>query len=236
MATQLPISTISYNTEGFLREQLDAWIKAHYIQAYQYICHKGEDGDKDHIHLRIEPNKKLDMMDLTEKLKQWEKGKDKPLGVRPWRPSKEEDWYLYVVHDPEYMSIKYSGMDKGEKIPYEWEKIQVSEDYDLETAFIRAKATLNHSSAQMVDKLKDGAKPSELISLGYNPYLVNAVYKALFATDYSRVVKELDNVRQRLQALEDAVDEYGLTILADDLQVGKLKLEKIDNPFEKENE
>lgn len=235
MATQLPISTISYNTEPFLREHLDAWVKAHYIQAYQYICHKGEDGDKDHIHLRIEPNKKLDAMTLTEDLQEWQKGKDKPLGVRPWRPSKEEDWFLYVVHDPEYMKLKYAN-DKGEKIPYEWEKIQVSEFYDLETAFIRAKATLNHTSAQMMDKMKQGTKPSELVAQGNNPFTVNAVYRSLYASDYSKVANELERVRQRLQALEDAVDEYGLVIVADDFELGKLKLEKFDNPFEKEKE
>lgn len=103
MATQKPISTISYNSESFLKEKLDIWVKAHIIQAYQYICHKGEDGDKDHIHLRIEPNKKLDPMDLADELKEFIQGKDKPLGVRPFRPSKEEDWFMYVVHDAEYL-------------------------------------------------------------------------------------------------------------------------------------
>ena len=91
MATQKPISTISYNSEAFLKEKLDSWVNAHIIQCYQYICHKGEDGDKDHIHLRIEPNKKLDPMSLTEELKEYQIGKEKPLGVRPWRPSSEAD-------------------------------------------------------------------------------------------------------------------------------------------------
>ena len=103
MATQKPISTISYNTEPFLKEKLDTWYQAHIIQAYQYICHKGEDGDKDHIHVRIEPNKKLDPMDLIEQLREYQIGKDKPLGCRPFRPSKEEDWILYAVHDEEYL-------------------------------------------------------------------------------------------------------------------------------------
>ena len=43
MATQKPISTISYNSESFLKEKLDIWLSAHIIQAYQYIFHKGED-------------------------------------------------------------------------------------------------------------------------------------------------------------------------------------------------
>lgn len=90
MATQKPISTISYNSEKFLKEKLTSWYNAHIIQAYQYILHKGEDGDKDHIHLRIEPNKRVDPMSLSEDLKEFEAGKEKPRGCRPWRPSKRK--------------------------------------------------------------------------------------------------------------------------------------------------
>lgn len=115
MATQRPISTISYNSESFLIEKLQRLFDAHVIQAWQYICHKGEDCDKDHIHLRIEPNKRIDPMELTEMFKEYEKGKDKPLGVRPWRQSKEEDWFLYAVHDSDYLSLKYGGGERGEK-------------------------------------------------------------------------------------------------------------------------
>ena len=98
MATQKPISTISYNTELFLKEKLDTWYEAHIIQSYQYICHKGEDGDKDHIHVRIEPNKRVDPMDLQVQLREFQIGKEKPLGCRPFRPSKEEDWFFsYIV-------------------------------------------------------------------------------------------------------------------------------------------
>ena len=118
MATQKPISTISYNSEAFLKEKLNEWYKDHIIQAYQYICHKGEDGDKDHIHLRIEPNKRVDPMALTEQLKEFEIGKIKPLGIRPWRASKEEDWFLYAVHDKDYLKLKYGGFQKFEKLPY----------------------------------------------------------------------------------------------------------------------
>ena len=125
MATQKPISTISYNTEGFLHEKLEEWREAHIISCYQYIKHIGEDGDKDHIHLRIEPNKRIDPMILQEELKEYQIGKEKPLGCRPFRPSKEEDWYLYSVHDKGYLKIKYGGGEKGEKLPYKWQDIKV---------------------------------------------------------------------------------------------------------------
>lgn len=216
MATQKPISTISYNTEPFLREKLDGWIQAHIIQAYMYICHKGEDGDKDHIHLRIEPNKKLDPMDLTELLTEYELGKDKPLGCRPWRPSKEEDWYLYVVHDEKYLKLKYGGGEKGEKLPYIWTDIQVSNMYDLEVAWVRAKAYLEHTTVNMATKLQQGDTALSLVMQGENPYMVNAIVKTLYSTDYERVAHELEQMTTRVCKLEQAISDAGCKIHQDD--------------------
>lgn len=216
MATQKPISTISYNSESFLKEKLDIWVKAHIIQAYQYICHKGEDGDKDHIHLRIEPNKKLDPMDLADELKEFVQGKDKPLGVRPFRPSKEEDWFMYVVHDTEYLKLKYSGGDKGEKLPYSWQDIKASEDYDVEIAFIRARSALKHSSVNMASRLRSGDNPLDLILSGENVYTVNALMRALSVNDYQRLSSDYNDLKADFDAVLRAIEAYGLTLSRDD--------------------
>lgn len=227
MATQKPISTISYNTEAFLREKLETWLKAHIIQTYMYICHKGEDGDKDHIHLRIEPNKKLDPMDLQDELKEFQIGKDKPLGCRPFRPSKEEDWFLYAVHDADYLKLKYGGGEKGEKLPYKWQDIRVPENYDSEIAFIRAKAKLEHTSVNMAARLQGGANPMELIGEGENVYTVNALMRALATSDYQRLQQELIDTQRKLKSLIKAIEDYGLVIEAGD--DGKPILKDIDN-------
>ena len=227
MATQKPISTISYNTEAFLKEKLETWINAHIIQAYQYIFHKGEDGDKDHIHLRIEPNKKLDPMDLMEQLREFKIGEEKPLGCRPFRPSKEEDWILYVVHDEQYLKLKYGGGDKGEKLPYKWQDIKVPEYYDMEIAYIRAKAYMQHTSVNMATRMQQGENPLNLVLQGENVYTVNAIMRALQSTDYQRVVTELEKTKDQLDALVQAVEDYGLAIVVeknDDSDVERIKL------------
>lgn len=216
MATRKPISTISYNTESFLREKLETWLSAHKIQAYQYICHKGEDGDKDHIHVRIEPNKNLDPMDLQEDLREFQIGKDKPLGCRPFRESKEEDWILYAVHDPQYLSLKYGSGEKGEKLPYEWTDIRVPDNYDMEIAFIRAKASMAHSSVNMATQLQNGADPLSLVMQGENVYTVNALVRALSVSDYQRVASENAELRKVVKQLSEAIENYGLVVLADD--------------------
>lgn len=219
MATQKPISTISYNSEAFLREKLETWYSAHIIQAYQYICHKGEDGDKDHIHVRIEPNKKLDPMTLLEELREYQIGKDKPLGCRPFRPSKEEDWLLYAVHDARYLRSKYGGGEKGEKLPYKWQDVRASDMYDTEIAFIRAQAHMEHTSGNMATKLASGDTPLELIMQGENVYMVNALMRAMSTTDYTRVCNELVDTRKeleicttKLESLVGAILDKGLSI------------------------
>ena len=216
MATQRPISTISYNTESFLIEKLQSLYDAHIIQAWQYIKHKGEDGDNDHIHLRIEPNKRIDAMDLTELFKEYEKGKDKPLGVRPWRNSKEEDWYMYSVHDSDYLTLKYGGGERGEKLPYDWKQIKTSPDYDLETAWVRAKAAQKHSSVNIATQIKDGQSPVDLLFQGENPYTVMNVLRLLSGTDYSRLAADYAKLSEKFESLVDALNREGLIVSYDE--------------------
>lgn len=226
MATQKPISTISYNTEAFLKEKLDTWYKAHIIQSYQYICHKGEAGDKDHIHVRIEPNKRIDAMDLQEQLREYQMGKDKPLGCRPFRPSKEEDWFLYAVHDKQYLKTKYKGGEKGEKLPYKWEDIKAPEDYDVEIAFIRAKQKLEHTGANIAKRMKDGSKALDLITEGENPYTVNAIMRAIASNDYERLQKEKNEITKQLNEVLEAIDRCGYALEIDDKE--QLTITKVD--------
>lgn len=216
MATSKPQSTISYNTEAFLKEHLDDWVTCHLIQSFQYICHVGEDGDKDHIHVRIEPNKSLDVMNLSDALKEYVQGEDKPRGVRPWRPSKEEDWFMYVVHDPEYMRLKYGEGEKGEKLPYEWTSIVTPEDYDLQVAFLRAKSALSRSAPNMAKRITEGEKPVNLVLEGRNPFAVNAVMNLVKTNDYTRLQDEYrmlseryDDLNDRFEKLLDAIYNAG---------------------------
>lgn len=222
--TQKPISTISYNTEAFLREKLDKWYNLHIIQNYTYIKHKGEDGDKDHIHLRIEPNRRLDPMDLKEELREYDPNNIKPLGCRPFRPSSEEDWFLYAVHDPDYLRIKYSSGEKGEKLPYKWQDIIAPDDYDVEIAFIRAKSKMEHSPSSIARSLADGENPLNLILAGENVHTVNAISSALSRNDYKRLQDEIRELNCELMSIRSAIMEYGLSIEFD--ENGKIFLTK----------
>ena len=231
MATQKPISTISYNSESFLRDKLEAWYKAHIIQAYTYICHKGEDGDKDHIHLRIEPNRRIDPMELTEALKEYDKTHpDKPLGVRPWRPSKEEDWILYAVHEPRYMRMKYGDDPKGEKLPYQWEQITASDGFDVETAFIRACSHMEHTSGNLMRKITEGVDPVSLALEGNNPFMISSLLRLSNGSNEMRTLRdENDRLKLILEQFSAWMRSYEIQIKIDSENRVTIK-----DPFEKE--
>ena len=212
MATQKPLSTISYNTESFLSEKLQSLYNAHIIQSFQYIKHKGEDGDKDHIHLRIEPNKRIDPMDLAEKFIEIDSNNVKPLCCRPFRPSKEEDWILYAVHDKDYLKLKYKGGEKGEKIPYSWKDIIANEYYDTEIAYIRARSYLEHTTTNLATRLKDGEKAYNLILQGENVHTVNALVKAMQVTDYERISEENIMLKKSIDNIISEMKNFGYII------------------------
>lgn len=212
MPTSKPISTISYNSKAFLLEKLNLWVDQHIIQTYQVIFHVGEDGDKDHAHVRIEPNKKLDPMDLTELLKEYDPKHDKPLGVRPWRPSQEEDWYLYAVHDEKYLKLKYKSGERGEKLPYDYHDIIVPDNYDLEIAFIRAKAKLEHTTAHLADRMHSGVDPYTLIQEGENPYTINAISHALSGSPYLQMQNDYKDLSLKFDNLIQLLKLEGICI------------------------
>lgn len=222
MATNKPISTISYNTEEFLHNTLESWVSSHLIQCYMYIHHKGEDGDKDHFHVRIEPNRRLDKMDLTAWLKEPDPNHSKPLGCRPWRDSKEEDWFLYVIHDPQYLKIKYADSKDG-KIQYPVSDIVTSEGYDTEIAVLRARQAMENHTACIVKQLRQGKRVMDLIEEGKDVFRTTAVLKTLQATEYEKEVANNLQLTEYVNKLEKAIKDAGFRIIEVN---GKLILDK----------
>ena len=109
MNTQKPISTISWNTEKFLRDTLEALTKAHKIDYWEFIRHSPEDdegGKKEHFHVYIEPSKRIQTAELREEFKEPDlrHPDQKPLGCLTFRNSVFSDWYLYALHDPTYLA------------------------------------------------------------------------------------------------------------------------------------
>lgn len=108
--TTKPISTISFNTEAFLKERLNDLVKSKKISFYSFVKHKPEDdegGKKEHFHVYLEPSKIVQTDDLREFLKEFDPLKpDKPKGCLKFNTSKFDHWYMYALHDKRYLASK----------------------------------------------------------------------------------------------------------------------------------
>lgn len=120
--TAKPISTISYNTEGYLKNVLASLIKSGKLELVYYIKHKGEDGDKDHFHVYMLPSRRIDTVELREAFTEPDATNELPLGVLPCKPSKVSDWLLYAVHDKRYL-LMHSNDEAQHKIEYDMNDI-----------------------------------------------------------------------------------------------------------------
>lgn len=128
MRTTKPISTISFNSENYLKGKLDELIKAKKISAYHFIRHEPEEDEKkQHFHVWLLPTKMLQTDDIRDELKEFDPvNPSKPLGCLPFESSDFDNWYLYVLHDPRYLS------QKGQARKYHYHRDMVvtsDEDY-----------------------------------------------------------------------------------------------------------
>lgn len=136
MNTRKEISTISYNTESFLRDRLEQLLQDHKISDFMYIKHHHEDDElKDHIHLWLKPNTQLDTMSIQDFMREFDPDNPtRPLKCIDFRSSQSDDWILYNLHDPEYLA------SKGESRRYQYfkEDICVSDQDTFEFNYYHA--------------------------------------------------------------------------------------------------
>ena len=108
MRTSKPISTISYNSENFLKEKIEYWKSRGIIEFGMWIRHEPEGEEKKaHYHVFLKPAKLIQTMDLELDSQEIDPlNPDKPFKMISFRVSKESDWVLYGIHDPSYLLEK----------------------------------------------------------------------------------------------------------------------------------
>ena len=109
--TQRPLSTISYNTFDFLKTKLEELRKRGDLDFWCFILHHGEENEdgskeKEHFHVYMQPGTALDRRELRQEFVQFYKSESLPRGFMPILPSNFTDWYLYGLHDKEYLCAK----------------------------------------------------------------------------------------------------------------------------------
>lgn len=109
MVTRSAISTISYNSFDFLVQELNSLVNERIIEFWCFIEHlPEEDETKVHKHVYLIPSTTIDTFTLGNRLKEIDINNPglPPLGCMLWRKSKFVDWYLYSLHDADYLVTK----------------------------------------------------------------------------------------------------------------------------------
>lgn len=173
MSTTKPISTISYNTEGFLRSKLNELVSNHILADYKYIFHDAEkDEAKNHLHVLLIPNKSIDPMDIQDFLKEPDSSDPlHPLGCIYFRKTNDvDDWLLYVMHHPVYLASKGQSREfiySKDDFRY-YDKMAFDRDY-RHALYASKWATENSQMEFIRDLLESKAEPAQIFGSGSVP-------------------------------------------------------------------
>lgn len=211
MLTSKPISTISYNTESYLLDTLNRLTKSNIICEWYYIKHDGEFSpydnvrEKDHIHLYMNPSKRIDTEELRKEFYEVDKTNPKPLGILPCNASKVDDWFLYAIHDATYLAKK----GEVKEFAYQWKDIKGYDIDALKRACKHARDTNN----------KEVVKRDLIMNMGISNAYLNGVLSSrdvLSAIAMKREIQFSDeqhvNDRKYIDALNTRIQDLEQTI------------------------
>ena len=185
MKTSKSISTISYNTIPYLEFILNNMVDNGVIDFYAYIFHQAEENEKkNHIHLYIEPSNRIDTFTLKKQFEEIDVigGNDKPLGVMPFNSSNFKDWYLYSIHDLDYLRSK--GLSR--EYMYNKENVVVSD----ELYFAEKINTIDYNygvTGKIIEAVNSG--------VGFNSLIVSGVVKVSNVCQAERIYNLLSGAK-----------------------------------------
>lgn len=218
--TAKPISTISYNSEQFLKRKLDAMLQAHIITDYRYIKHEGEGGDKDHIHMMMFPNKRIDTAELRDEFNEVTAEADaKPLGCLPFRTSKADHWLMYVLHDHFYLMAHHSDDDGDGKIEYSIEQIVTPFAEQLARDYKRALPLRKTENQEIVERLMRGESVVQILTETTSNPMKIATVKNMMMQEMS--MTERVRIEEQENAIRKMAIELGKVLAVTDLPQSK---------------
>ena len=167
MRTRKPISTISYNSSSFLTFKLEELRKAKIITLWFYITHQPEEDEKkEHKHLFIIPAKQIQTDELKDEFIEYDPNHpEKPLKCLHFVNSVFSDWFLYSVHDIDYL------LKKGQtrKYHYKIEDFVCSDRDELDFMIGEIDLTSDTAFKSMISAIEEGITWLEYIKRGCVP-------------------------------------------------------------------
>lgn len=209
MRTTRSFSTISYNSETFLKNKLSDLERRGILDWWAFIYHFAEeDESKNHYHCFFIPARQLDTRQLRDELQEYDpKNPTKPLGIMPCRYSNFADWYLYVKHDRIYLA------SKGQVRKYHYNDddfISSNDDFlnELKHTIDWSKINL---SAQIIESASNGVDFKEFAVSHAFPVqqfqAVKSMYEFYDALGRDKTYRGNRSSHSPLQALEEAENE-----------------------------
>ena len=179
MKTSKAFSTISYNTEGFLKATLDRLVNTRKLAFYAFIEHYPEEDEKKmHKHLYLVPNGQVDTDQVREELLEVDLTDPlRPLACMPCKSSKFADWYLYALHDAGYLASK----GQTRKYHYTRDDFTVSDD----DYFNEEIHTIDHTKYNRFNELKraidEGRSFADVLASGIVPLQQTYAWEKAFS-------------------------------------------------------
>lgn len=167
MRTKKPFSTISYNSDEFLKARLDELHDKHIIYDYMFINHLPEqDETKKHKHVYICPNTMIDTMDFQKLFTEVDFEHELPLKCIQFRSSKIDHWILYALHNKQYLTIM---CHQERKYHYNKEDIIYCDKDEFEANYYNAFHESEFAERlRTLDVIKNsGNSPADLIYHGF---------------------------------------------------------------------
>ena len=225
MRSARPFSTISYNSESFLRSKLEELINEGILDFWAFIDHAPEEDElKAHKHVYFIPSSIVHTDYIKKYLQEYdEKNPDKPLGVTIFSSSKFDDWYLYGCHDKAYLA------SKGQSRKHQYVKSQfVTSDIDHFGELIRCVDRSKYIGLErVVDAVVNGMQFADMVRLGQVPIQLINQYKYA----YDCIAQSTTQRAGRETHTPKAVKTEDMTYLIDE-ETGEI----IHNPFYEEKQ
>lgn len=179
MRTIKPISTISYNTDEFLIKTLNQFITERIIDFWAFINHLPEDDEKKaHKHVFMHPCSLVDTFALQDRLQEVDiTNPDKPpLGCMEFDSSKFVHWYLYVVHDKDYLISKR----QSRRYHYQRSEIIVSDSDFFSRLIHQSDFSTIKSFSNFRDDVLSGVAFRDLVKNGFVPVQQIFQYRGVY--------------------------------------------------------
>lgn len=180
MNTSKPVSCILWNDLDLTIKHANELLNQGYISFWCFIYHYAESFEgKDHIHFYCEPDKKISTTSLSDVFTDVDLiNPDLPIRPARWVSSKFNDWYLYVLHDIDYLKSKglvrkyhYSDKDFYYSSDVVWNELIHNID----------RSKLNGSKiTQLIDFIQNGKTFPDIVSLGFIPVQQIHQYKEVY--------------------------------------------------------